>query len=114
MTFRVNKNRNHAKGSTGRIRLVTMLSLVFVAKLGAALVTGATEVPGGLRQHSTQVTVETSSSGLPIVAGRDAMTPLGALWLRMINWLDNWIAPDGVQEDEAANRVRHYSSDEPT
>lgn len=114
MTFRVNKNRNHAKGSTGRIRLLTMLSLVVVAKLGAALVIGATEVPGGLSQHSTQVTVGTSSSGLPIVAGRHAMTPLGALWLRMINWLDNGTAHDGAPEDEAANRVRHYSIDEPT
>lgn len=107
MTFLVNTDRNNKRGSTGRFGLVSMVSLVLLGKM-AALLTGAAPVPGGPSRQSTEITVGISS-GLPINAGAYTMTPLGALWSRIVNWhRDRAVIaqPDDEQtEQQAASAV---------
>lgn len=89
VTFLVNTHRNQIGRSNGRIRFVTMLYLVLLAKVGVVLMAGGAAVPGGPDRHSLQPTIGTSRSGIPNDAGRNAMTPLGAVWSRIIAWLRN-------------------------
>ena len=99
VTF-LNTHRNHIERSTRRLRFITMLPRVVVAKLAAVLVAGAVEVSGGPGHFSPQTTIGTSSSELPIDAGRNAMTPLGAVWLRMIDWLGWNATPQGIDPED--------------
>ncbi len=121
MAFLVNTHSHQTGRSTGRIRLVTMLYLVRLAKVGVVLMTGAAAVPGGPDRHSMQSTIGTSQSGLPIDVGRrNAMTPLGAVWSRIIDWLRGRTAtPRGYgpqdydPQTEAAEAVPAYPKADP-
>jgi hypothetical protein len=115
VTFLANTHRNRIGRSTGRIRLVTMVYLVPLAKVGVVLMTGATAVPGGPDRHSMQSTIGTSQSGLPIDAGRNAMTPLGAVWSRINDWLRRRTATpqDYDPQTEAAAAVPAYPKADP-
>jgi hypothetical protein len=100
VTFLVNTHRNRIGRSTGRIRLVTTLYLVLLAKV-VLLLAGGAAVPGGPDRHSMQPTIGTSRSGIPIDAGHNAMTPLGAVWSRIIAWLRNRTAtPQGYDPQD--------------
>ena len=99
MTFLVNKYRNYTEGTTSRFGLMTMLSLVLGGKV-ALLLTGAASVPGGPGRRSTERAVETSSTGLPIQTGRYTMTPLGALWSRIIHWCRNRTPRDDTPDED--------------
>ena len=106
VTFFVNTS-NHTRGSTGRFGLITMLSLVLMAKV-AVLLIGAVAVPGGPPRHSTNVTVGISSSGLPIDAGDYTMTPLGAMWSRVVDRLRNRaVTPPRDDQADPAPRASH-------
>ena len=97
-----------------------MLYLVLLAKVGVVLMAGAAAVPGGPDRHSMRPTIGTSRSEIPIDAGHSAMTPLGAVWSRIIPWLRNRTAtPQGYDpqdydpQTEAAAAVPAFPEADP-
>ena len=83
--------------------LLTMISLVLMAKLGAALLMGAPALPGGSGRYVNRPTVGTSQSGLPNDGGPHPLTPIGIIWSRITRLLTTRTARVDDQEDEGTD-----------
>lgn len=104
---------NHETGLPHRIRLLTMLLLVLIAKVGVALIMGADEVPGSLSSRFSRSFFGTSRSGDPADRSSNPMTPLGMIASRIIDRLRGSIATDSEGLDPPATEVADAASEHP-